>query len=70
MKKLGLLFIVLNVAFFAVNAQVSNAGFEEWDSASVVNGVKIYNPVNWFSRNAEMVGIGKNITGITQYRCP
>ncbi len=50
---------MLNGICFTVSAQLSNAGFEAWDSASVVNGVKIYNPLNWYSRNTEMVGIGK-----------
>jgi Secretion system C-terminal sorting domain len=58
MKNVGLLTAVC-FAFFTASAQISNAGFEEWDSASVVNGVRIYNPVNWYSQNAEMVGIGR-----------
>lgn len=59
MKNSGLLASILSCAFFTASAQISNAGFEEWDSASVVNGVRIYNPVNWYSQNAEMVGIGR-----------
>lgn len=59
MKKLLLLVVVFSCFFFTTSAQIINAGFEDWDSASIVNGVKIYNPVNWYSQNAEMVGIGK-----------
>jgi hypothetical protein len=61
MKKLGLLTIVFGCVLHAAQAQVTNTGFEEWDSAGVVNGIKIYNPVNWFSRNAEMAAIGKAV---------
>ncbi|MES2560193.1 MAG: T9SS type A sorting domain-containing protein [Bacteroidota bacterium] len=59
MKNLALLTLFFCCIFFTSSAQLPNAGFEEWDSASVVNGVKIYNPVNWYSRNADMVGIGR-----------
>jgi hypothetical protein len=38
---------------------VLNPGFETWDSLSIVNGQRIYNPTNWMSSNATMVDFGK-----------
>lgn len=58
MKKITLL-VSIFCCIGAAHAQLSNPGFEDWDSLSIVNGIKVYNPMNWFSRNAEMIGIGK-----------
>jgi hypothetical protein len=41
-------------------AQVSNAGFEDWDSLSFVDNQRIYDPIEWLSTNQEMVSIGKS----------
>jgi hypothetical protein len=65
MKKL---LYTMMAAFSATSlfAQLPNGGFEQWDSSTVVNGQKIYNPVNWLTNNADMAGLGQlQPTGIT-----
>lgn len=58
MKKLYYTLALLCGLSTAVLAQVPNPGFESWDSLSIVNNKKIYNPTGWFSTNADMVGNG------------
>lgn len=58
MKKITLLTVVL-CFFWAAHAQLPNPGFEDWDSLTVVNGIRVYDPMHWYSRNTEMIGIGK-----------
>ena len=60
MKKLGYLALLCCtiITCFQTKAQLPNQGFELWDSSTVVNGTKIYNPVNWFSSNYSLVDIG------------
>lgn len=36
-------------------AQIPNAGFENWDSLTILNNVRIYNPVEWNSSNIDRV---------------
>ncbi len=43
--------ILLGAGISPVLAQVPNASFENWDSLTVLNGVRIYNPVDWNSSN-------------------
>ena len=61
MKKIIVCIIAFSASLFSAYAQLPNAGFEGWDSATVVNGIRIYNPQKWTSRNVEMAGVGKDI---------
>lgn len=54
MKKL-IYILTLGLSSFNLWAQIPNAGFESWDSLSVVNNIRIYNPVDWNSSNIERV---------------
>ncbi|MES2381044.1 MAG: T9SS type A sorting domain-containing protein [Bacteroidota bacterium] len=58
MKKLYYTLALLCGLSTAAFAQVPNPGFESWDSLSIVNNKRIYNPTGWFSTNADMVGNG------------
>jgi hypothetical protein len=60
MKKTLYTLLLLFATYLTALAQVPNAGFESWDSLSFFNGVRIYDPMEWMSSNAEMVSIGKS----------
>lgn len=38
-------------------AQIPNAGFENWDSLTLVNNIRIYNPAEWSSSNIELINL-------------
>lgn len=44
-------------AAFSLHAQVMNAGFEEWDSATVSTTQQVLVPRNWFCYNVPMVDV-------------
>jgi hypothetical protein len=56
MKKL-LYTIIAGTTVCSAFAQLPNAGFEQWDSSSVVNNHKVYEPVNWLTTNADMASL-------------
>jgi hypothetical protein len=56
---LAILFGALTAPLFA---QIPNAGFEDWDSLSVVNNIRIYNPNVWGSSNIDLVNFNGNQT--------
>jgi hypothetical protein len=55
MKRLtNTLFLLLGLTSIPALAQIPNAGFEEWDSLSIINGVRIMDPTEWWSSNTEL----------------
>lgn len=58
MKKIYYTLALLCGLSSAAFSQIPNPGFESWDSLSIVNNKRIYNPTGWFSTNAQMVGNG------------
>jgi hypothetical protein len=54
MKKIIYTF-ALGLLAAPIMAQIPNAGFENWDSLTILNGVRIYNPVDWNSSNVDRV---------------
>lgn len=56
MKRTTYLFaLLLGVTTSPLFAQIPNAGFEAWDSLTLVNGIRVYNPVDWNSSNINFV---------------
>ncbi len=43
-------------------AQMLNPGFEQWDSLTLIDGVRIYNPVDWNSSNTDVFAFNQKQT--------
>lgn len=61
MKKIKLLSLATVTASLAMAQQVvPNGNFEQWDSLSIVDNVRIYNPVGWSSYNSSLIEGGES----------
>jgi hypothetical protein len=43
-------------------AQIPNAGFEDWDSLTLINNVRIYDPAEWSTSNTELFSFNNTQT--------
>lgn len=58
MKRTTYLFtLLLGATTSPLFAQIPNAGFETWDSLTLVNNIRIYNPTDWNSSNIDLVSL-------------
>jgi hypothetical protein len=56
MKRTTYIFaLLLGVTTSPLFGQIPNAGFEAWDSLTLVNNIRIYNPTDWNGSNIDFV---------------
>lgn len=56
MKQTSYIFaLLLGVSTTPLFAQIPNPGFENWDSLTLVNNIRIYNPTDWNGSNIDFV---------------